>query len=272
MAVYDCFQYFNEDHMVDLRLHILNKYVDFFVISESTKTHQGEDKKLNFNLRNFKKFENKIKYVIADYNSDYNNGVNFSNHKGGESQIEKHQRNSINNGIKNAHDNDLIILSDSDEIPDLTKLNQIKKTSKFTAFSQMMFMYKLNLQNLDESNWIGSKICFKKHFPGAQKLRDLKFKNYPIWRIDKYNQQIISGGWHFSFLQSPRDIVRKIKSYSHGEFNTQENTDENIIEKKILQNKDIFDRGFKLKKIKIDSSFPEYIVKNQSILKEWIIV
>ena len=192
MAVYDCFQYFNEDHMVDLRLHILNKYVDFFVISESTKTHQGEDKKLNFNLRNFKKFENKIKYVIADYNSDYNNGVNFSNHKGGESQIEKHQRNSINNGIKNAHDNDLIILSDSDEIPDLTKLNQIKKTSKFTAFSQMMFMYKLNLQNLDESNWIGSKICFKKHFPGAQKLRDLKFKNYPIWRIDKNNQQIIS--------------------------------------------------------------------------------
>ena len=44
MAVYDCFQYFNEDHMVDLRLHILNKYVDFFVISESTKTHQEEDK------------------------------------------------------------------------------------------------------------------------------------------------------------------------------------------------------------------------------------
>ena len=173
--------------------------------------------------------------MIADYNSDYNNEVNFSNHKGGESQIEKHQRNSINNGIKNAHDNDLIILSDSDEIPDLTKLNQIKKTSKFTAFSQMMFMYKLNLQNLDESNCIGSKICFKKHFPGAQKLRDLKFKNYPIWRIDKYNQQIISGGWHFSFLQSPRDIVRKIKSYSHGEFNTQENTDENIIEKNITK-------------------------------------
>ena len=132
MAVYDCFQYFNEDHMVDLRLHILNKYVDFFVISESTK-HTKEKTKIKFNLRNFKKFENKIKYVIADYNSDYNNGVNFSNHKGGESQIEKHQRNSINNGIKNAHDNDLIILSDSDEIPDLTKLNQIK-TSKFTAF------------------------------------------------------------------------------------------------------------------------------------------
>ena len=93
------------------------------------------------------------------------------------------------------------------------------------------------------------KFALKNIFQST-KTKDLKFKNYPIWRIDKYNQQIISGGWHFSFLQSPRDIVRKIKSYSHGEFNTRENTDENIIEK-ILQNKDIFDRGFKLKKLKL---------------------
>ena len=67
MAIYDCFQYFNEDHVVDLRLNILDKYVDYFVISESTKTHQGEDKKLNFDINNFKKFKNKIKYIVADY-------------------------------------------------------------------------------------------------------------------------------------------------------------------------------------------------------------
>ena len=67
MAIYDCFQYFNEDHTVDLRLNILNEHVDYFIISESTKTHQGEDKKLNFNIKNFKKYENKIKYIVADY-------------------------------------------------------------------------------------------------------------------------------------------------------------------------------------------------------------
>ena len=72
MAIYDCFQYFNEDHIVDLRLNILNKDVDFFVISESTKTHQGEDKKLNFNINNFKKYKNKIKYIIADYDQEKN--------------------------------------------------------------------------------------------------------------------------------------------------------------------------------------------------------
>jgi len=267
MAIYDCFQYFNEDHMVDLRMNILDKYVDYFVISESTKTHQGKDKKLNFNIKNFKKYENKIKYIVADYDIEKKK----INHTGGESQIEQHQRNNLENGIKEASDNDLIILSDSDEIPDLKKLNQIKSSTKFTAFSQMMFMYKINLQNLNESNWIGSKICLKKYFPKPQKLRDIKFKDYPFWRIDKINLQIIKGGWHFSFLQTPQDIAKKIKSYSHGEFNTKNNIDEKKINDKIRDKIDIFDRGFNLKKINIDESFPDYIINNKKLFKDWIV-
>ena len=79
MAVYDCFQYFDEDEMVDLRLNILNNHVDYFVISESTKTHQGKRKKINFNLNNFSKFKDKIKFIIADYKEE----INFYNHIGG---------------------------------------------------------------------------------------------------------------------------------------------------------------------------------------------
>ena len=267
MAIYDCFQYFNEDHMIDLRMNILNEHVDYFVISESTKTHQGNDKKLNFNIKNFKKYEHKIIYLVADFDKE----KKILKHTGGESKIEQHQRNNLINGLQKAGDDDLIILSDSDEIPDLTKLSLIKPNTKFIAFSQMMFMYRLNLQNLDESNWIGSKICLKKNFPKPQKLRDLKFKNYPFWRIDKFNLQIIKGGWHFSFLQTPKDIIKKIKSYSHGEFNTNENTDEDKIKEKIKGNQDIFGRGYKLKEISIDKSFPDYIVKNQNLLKDWII-
>ncbi|MDA8822680.1 hypothetical protein N9N34_03005, partial [Candidatus Pelagibacter bacterium] len=248
--------------MIDLRMNILNEHVDYFVISESTKTHQGNDKKINFNLKNFKKYEKKIIYLVADFDKE----EKFLKHIGGESKIEQHQRNNIANGLQKAEDSDLIILSDSDEIPDLTKLNLIKPRTKFTAFSQMMFMYKLNLQNLNESNWIGSKICLKKNFPKPQTLRDLKFKDYPFWRIDKSNLQIIKGGWHFSFLQTPQDIIKKIKSYSHGEFNTDENTDEKKINEKIKSNKDIFGRGYELKEISIDKSFPEYIVKNKNLL------
>ena len=267
MAIYDCFQYFNEDHILDLRFNILNERVDYLIISESTKTHQGKDKKLNFNLNNFNKFKHKIKYIVADYDKN----INFDNHSSGESVVEQHQRNSLSKGLVHANDNDLIILSDSDEIPDLTKINQIKKSAKFTAFSQMMFMYKLNLQNLNESNWIGSKMAIKKNFPIPQELRNLKFKEYPFWRFDKIGQQIIKGGWHFSFLQKPSSIAEKIKSFSHGEFNQNQFADEKKIEGRIANNEDVFGRGFELKKINIDERYPSFIRENKNILKDWIL-
>ena len=266
MAIYDCFQYFNEDHMVDLRLNILNEYVDYFVISESTKTHQGREKEINFDIKKFSKFKHKIKFILAEYKEE----INFTKHIGGESPIEQHQRNSLIDGLKNASSEDLIILSDSDEIPDLTKLSEINNKKKYIAFCQKMFMYKLNLQNLNESNWIGSRMTKVKYLKSMQDLRNMKFKNYPFWRLDKLNQQIINGGWHFSFLQSPDQILNKIKSFSHGEFD-HKNLNTKIIEKKILENKDIFGRGNKLEKVYIDDSYPKYITKNKEKLSDWII-
>ena len=103
-----------------------------------------------------------------------------------------------------------------------------------------------------------------------QNLRNLKFKKYPFWRIDKRNLQIIKGGWHFSFMQTPSQILNKVKSYSHGEFNKQ-NLTEKEIEMRILNNQDIFNRGFKLKKIELDSSFPKYILENKSKYSKWLI-
>ena len=266
MAIYDCFQYFNEDHIVDLRLNILNKYVDYFVISESTKNHQGKDKKINFRIENFPKYKNKIRYMIADYKDK----IDFKNHKGGESIIEQHQRNYLIQGLKDAKPDDLIILSDSDEIPDLEKLKYIKEEKKFIAFSQKMFTYKLNLQNLDESNWIGSRITKKKYIKSMQDLRNLKFRKFPFWRIDKRSLQVIEGGWHFSYLNSPEQILNKIKSFSHGEFNSNKISKKDI-EEKINKNEDIFGRGFKLKKVEIDHSYPSYILNNKEKFSEWII-
>ena len=265
MAIYDCFQYFNEDHVVDLRLNILDKFVDYFVISESTKTHQGKSKKINFDIKKFSKFKNKIIFITADYKDE----ISFENHTGGESPIEQHQRNSLIEGIKDASSEDLIILSDSDEIPDLTKLNKMNN-KKYTAFSQKMFMYKLNLQNLDESNWIGSRVTKKKYIKTMQDLRNLKFKDYPFWRLDKFNQQIIKGGWHFSYMQTPDQILNKIRSFSHGEYNN-ENINKKDIEKKIFNNKDVFGRNITLKKIDIDYTYPEYIIKNKDKYLDWII-
>ena len=103
-----------------------------------------------------------------------------------------------------------------------------------------------------------------------QELRNLKFKNYPFWRLDKNNLQTIKGGWHFSYLQTPEQILNKIKSFSHGEFNN-DDINEKKIEKKILQNEDIFGRGITLKKIQLDSSYPDYILKNKNKFMKWVI-
>ena len=157
MKIFDCFMYFDEDLLLDLRLNILDKFVDKFVIVESNLTHTGKLKEFKFDINKFKKFEHKIKFVVADYKKK----VDFKNHTGGESPVEQHQRNCLMEGIKNALPDDYIVLSDSDEIPDFTKIEDINLTKKYLAFSQKMFMYKLNLQNLNESNWIGSKITKK---------------------------------------------------------------------------------------------------------------
>ena len=158
MAIYDCFQFFNEEHVLDLRINILDKFVDFFVIVESTCDHQGNPKKLNLDLSKFKKFQKKIIYIVVD---DTIESIK-KKHSWGESLVEQHQRNSIMRGLKNCHDNDLVILSDVDEIPDLNKLNLFNEKDKCGVFSQKMFNFKLNLLNETEKNWHGSKICLKK--------------------------------------------------------------------------------------------------------------
>ncbi len=268
MKIFDCFQYFNESHIADLRFHILDKYVDFFVIVESTVNHQGEAKELSFDIRNYSKFKDKIIYIVVD---DTPESIKIP-HEGGESLVEQHQRNSILRGLKNCDDNDLVILSDVDEIPDLDKLNLFNKKN-YAVFSQRMFMYKINLLNLDEKNWHGSKICLKKNFKSPQWLRNLKFKKYPFWRLDKLrNIQIINdGGWHFAYLQSPQDISKKIKSFAHGEYNKEHIVNEDKIKLKLEKGEDILERGYRIKKVDIDNTFPQYIVDNKNKLKQWIV-
>ena len=269
MKIYDCFQFFNEENILDLRLNILDKHVDFFVIVESTTDHQGNEKKLNFDINKYKKFQKKIIYIVVEDTLD----AIKKPHLGQNSLVERHQRNSIMKGLKNCSDDDLVIISDVDEIPDLNKLNLFNQKKRYAVFLQKKFDYKLNLLNETEGDWHGSKICLKKDLRSPQWLRDLKFKKNPFWRIDKIkNLQIINdGGWHFSYLQSPDDILKKIVSFSHGERNVPTFANQKNIEEKIKMQKNIFDLGFSYRKIDIDHTFPKYIIENKEKLKEWII-
>ena len=263
MSIYDCCIYSDDDLVLDLRLNILNNYVDYFVIVEGKKNHQGNIKNLNFKIEKFKNFKDKIRYIIVD---DFPK----SNYTW---DLEHHQRNAITKGISDAKEDDLIIVSDVDEIPNPKVMSNFIKKNKYAIFEQKMFYYKLNIINQSE-NWYGSKICVKKFLKSPNWLRyKIKSKKYPFYRIDKPKapQLIKNGGWHFSFLKSPKDISKKIKSYAHSEYNVPEFNDEKKIEEKIEKRIDIFDRGFKYSKVELDDSFPEYILKNLDKFKNLII-
>jgi len=270
MKLIDCFMYFDEDLILDIRLNTLNNHVDKFIIAEATRNHAGQKKKLNFKIENYSKFRDKIKYLVID---DLPLNVESPKKSWHENHArDQFQRNSLERGYNEFSDEDLIMISDIDEIPNPSRINEFNIKNKFACFIQRNFQSKLNLLNTTEGNWPGTKICQKKNLISPQWLRNLKVKKKPFWKIFKKNIQIINnGGWHFSFLKDPESIKNKIIAYSHQEYNTKEYTDIKLIEKKISLGEDLFKRKFKYKKIEIDNTFPRYIVENKELFKNWIL-
>ena len=261
MRIFDCFLYNGEKIVLDIRLNTLSKYIEKFIIVESKYDHQGNKKKLIFKIDDFKKFKEKIIYLVIE-----NFPEKLSNW-----ERENYQRNYLNEGLALANENDYIIISDVDEIPNLTKVKDLNNY-KFTVFEQKMFYYKINLHNKTEPFWHGSRICKKKYLKSPQWLRNQKIKNYPFWRFDKIKWNVIkNGGWHFSFLMNPDQIKSKIKSFAHAEYNNEYYTNLEKIERSIENKIDLFNRPISYKKDNIDEMFPKYIIDNKEKFKEWII-
>ena len=222
--------YFDEDLLLDIRLNSLEKFVKKFVITEATYTHNGNRKKLNFDINKFKKFKDKITYIVVD--EQPKNLLNIhsedSKEKIGEKLIlngmarDYFQRESLSKGLKNAADEDLILISDLDEIPNLENLNFDHINNNIVIFEQKIFYYKLNLL-YDKFLWHGTKAVKNKNFLSPQWLRNIKGKNYPSWRIDtifskkKYSNLFFvkEGGWHFTCLRTPEQLEKKLLNYAH---------------------------------------------------------
>ena len=263
--------YFDEDLVLDIRLNTLSDSVDKFIIAEATRDHAGKEKKLNFNINKFSKFKNKIKYLIIE---DLPIKVSAQKNNWHENHLrDQFQRNSLSKGYEKFEDNDLIMISDIDEIPDPKKISSFEHKKKYACFLQRNFQSKLNLLNTSDGYWTGTKICKKKNLKSPQWLRDIKIKEVPFWKFykPKQPQLIENGGWHFSFLKQPEDIITKINSYSHQEFNKAEFVDPHKIREKIDNKKDLFNRKITYEKVDVDKYCPEYIVRNKDKFKEWII-
>jgi beta-1,4-mannosyl-glycoprotein beta-1,4-N-acetylglucosaminyltransferase len=297
MSIYDCFTYFNEDLVLDLRFHTLNEFVDKFVIVEATRDHAGKKKKLNFNLSNFKKYSNKVIYIVVDDIPEKVGSYKKKNYH--ENFVrENYHRNCISRGLTKASQQDLIMISDVDEIPNLTNLSKFNRKNRFAFFRQKLFRYKFNTSILcnpiqktlfksEFIEWLGTGICLKKYLLSPQWLRDKRLEASKILfftsrnickrlkRFLKYKfllpQIINNGGWHFSSVLSPEDMRLKLKSFSHGEFNKDEFISLEIIRTKLDNNIDIFDSRTVLQSIEIDNvNFPSYILKNRARLAHFI--
>ena len=154
--------YFDEDLVLEIRLNTLNQVVDKFVIAEATKDHAGRDKKLNFKINNFSKFKDKIEYIIIN---DLPINVKSDKKSWHENHMrDQFQRNSLMKGLKDADPNDWIMISDIDEIPNPEKIKEFDVEKKYACFLQKNFQSKINLLNITDNFWPGTKICEKKNF------------------------------------------------------------------------------------------------------------
>ena len=295
MKIFDCFMYFDEDIVLEVRLNFLDKFVDKFVIIESTYNHNGEKRTLLFDINKFKKFKDKIKYITTN---DIPSGIEKIDTKDKESEIyrksifnalkrENLQRNQIQKGLTEASNEDWIIISDLDEIPNLAKINLKNIKDHLVFFKQDMIYYKFNLK-LENFTWVGSKACIMKNLKSPQWIREIKDKNYNWWRVDTYFSKrkykniffVENGGWHFSYLKNAKDIEKKLKSYLHhidydlnpvGEKGIEKmiNDKRTIYNLRADQRENKFDGANKLSKIDINS-LPSYILENRDKLKDWI--
>ncbi len=272
MKIYDCITFYNANLLFNLRFNVLKDFVDYFVVCEANKTHTGNYKDYNFDKKFLEKYGDKIIYIKVDDLPEIKiKGKN-------DYQLLKIQMERLFQGITKAEPDDLIVFSDEDEIPEPKSIINFKANDfKFGFFLQNMYYYKLNILGLDEGNgnWAGSRICKKKHLKSFFDLRMLKKKNlnYPFWRIDKEKsiQLIQGGGWHFTYLMKPEEISKKIENMAHTEFNKEKFKDVSAIKKKINDLIDPFGRNLRLKKVEIDNSYPEYLLKNLDLYKEWIL-
>jgi beta-1,4-mannosyl-glycoprotein beta-1,4-N-acetylglucosaminyltransferase len=295
MKIYDCFQFFDEEMLLDLRLNIMDKYVDKFVITEAKYSHNGKPKKLFFDISKFSKFKDKIIYIVVDKDPPDLLKININeNQKSRDSKehsnaYRRHifQLEETRRGISNADADDLIIVGDLDEIPNLEKTNFNLIKEKLIFFEQKMFYYKFNLY-YKMIPWYGTKACRKKHLISTKWIQWIKNKKYPLWRIDilfskkKYNNIhfVTNGGWHFTNIKSAEDIEKKLKSFVH--YKDFESSDlqlddlkKLVEEKKVMYNHKIDKKGFKwtggekLETLNINQ-MPKYIQQNHEKYKLWL--
>ena len=272
--IYDCFQFFNELDILKIRLHVLSPVVDRFVISEATETFSGLKKPLYYeeNKAMFAEFEDKIIHVVVE-----------DTPQGGTHERDTFQKNAVTRGLAGCTDDDIVIFSDLDEIPNPDKIREILQNfqeDKIYHFAQRLFYCYLNMEEVSGSllsyagefegvarkKWIGTKmLSYKLLREQHLLLGELRFPERKEIGI-----RVEDGGWHFGYMggHGEKDIRKRVQekvvSAAHQEYNSK-HVLSNVTDQ-IKDGKDIFGRNAQFVRCEIYESFPEYIREHQKEL------
>jgi beta-1,4-mannosyl-glycoprotein beta-1,4-N-acetylglucosaminyltransferase len=260
--IYDCFSFFNELDLLELRLNILNPVVDRFVIAEATRTHQKKEKPLYFqeNKERFKPFLHKIEHVIVDtYPTFWNSGRPKINTW----HYEKNQRKQIMKGLSKCGPEDMIIVSDLDEIPNPELVKKHAGHDGDVVFDQYMFMFYLNMISTSKKTkeyelWPGTVMTKFKNIDTINKVRLLRNpENLNALRLP-------FSGWHFTYMGGVDKIITKLESFAHKEFNYEEFKSADRVQEIINKGEDLFNPDVTNALLKDEKILPEYLLKNKS--------
>lgn len=273
MKTYDCVIYNGEDHLLELRLNELNRHVDYFVIVESNISFSGIKKNYRFDNRKFQTFLDKIRYVqVGD--------VRSKRHPAFEEihwQREWGIRDAIRKGLYDCKDEDIIVLSDIDELPILDNLDN----NDIFVFKQIGCQFKFNLRNPGLDPFYGSQAVKFKYLGNPSEFRMFREKHHGITKYNNLRvKEIKNGGFHFSFCMNNKDIIEKLNFYSHYDRLSEPSLgiefSNEYINECIKNRKDIFNGRFNYTnrtsnlEVMPTNLLPKYIQNNLEKYKEYL--
>lgn len=266
MKIYDCFVFFNELDLLELRLHELDSVVDKFVLVEATRTFQKEPKPLYFaeNKARFAQFSNKIIHIVIDKFPGFFH--KFRVPKAWD--YENYQRNQVARGLSGCDADDVIILSDVDEIPRADKVQEFALVPGTKVFHQRYHSYYVNCVATECPQedavyvrdgyvyWRGSVMVDYADFTSAREIR--KRRNLEGAGI----VPVVDGGWHFTFMGGVERVQNKLDAWSHTKekkYYPDALRDKAALKDIIERGEDLFGRPFRYQFVDIDDSFPVYV-------------
>lgn len=273
--IYDCFVFYDELDLLEIRLNTLNDVVDRFVIVEARETFSQTEKPLFYELnkKRFAKFEDKISTVVIDRFPR----MNWKKLRPARNwDRENYQRNALLQGLTQCTNDDIIIFSDVDEIPRPEKVLEYKNTPGIKTFYQEMYFYYLNYLVVDhpEPNsmykdykpWHGSVMGSYRYFKKSP--NDVRtFRS----RKDSEHTMVMDGGWHYSFMGGTEMILKKLRAYAHTEYMGSETFNPQWIEEQVRAGKDVLNRSMSFKQVALEERAPKYLAENQDLYRHLIV-